>query len=89
MGKLTFILVASVASYVLWYMRKAKARTRLREIDEGKRCVSCDGTDLQVFSGNASCRRCGHVVSLASFSAAVVSESELSNITRPDDNRSL
>lgn len=78
-------LIATVISYAVWTLRKAKARGRLQEIDEGRRCIACDGTDLQRNEGVARCLRCGHVVSLASLRAAVVRPDEIANVTRPDD----
>lgn len=59
----------------------------MREIDEGKRCVACDGTHVEAYRGVARCLRCGHTVSLAGFRNAEVSDRDLDNVTRPDDNR--
>jgi hypothetical protein len=87
MAKLTLALIASVAWFSLWYVRKARGRERMREIDEGKRCVACDGTSLDTHRGMARCQRCGHTVSLANFRNAQVSERELDNVTKPNDSR--
>jgi hypothetical protein len=59
----------------------------MREIDEGKRCIACDGTSLDTQNNVARCLRCGHSVSLAGLQAAVVSDAELKDITRPEDRR--
>ena len=87
MVKLTLALIASVAWFGLWYVRKTRGRQRMQEIDEGRRCVACDGTSLDAQRGIARCLRCGHTVSLASFRNAQVSDKELANVTKPDDNR--
>lgn len=89
MIKLAFALIATVTWFGVWYMRKSKGRQRMREIDEGKRCVACDGTNLQSHRGMARCLKCGHTVSLAAFKSAMVNEDELDNITKPDDRRGL
>jgi hypothetical protein len=80
-------LIATVAWFALWYARKARGRERMREIDEGRRCVACDGTNVDAHRGIARCLRCGHTVSLAGFRSARVSDQELDNVTKPDDNR--
>jgi ABC-type uncharacterized transport system permease subunit len=80
-------LVAAVAWFGLWYARKTRGRERMREIDEGRRCVSCNGTNVDAHRGIARCLRCGHTVSLAGFRNAQVSDRELADVTKPDDNR--
>jgi uncharacterized paraquat-inducible protein A len=85
MIKLGAALVVAIVSFVMWQVRQSQARARLREIDEGKRCVACDGTNLMRANDHARCLRCGHTVSLASLRAAVVSSGEIANVTRPPD----
>jgi hypothetical protein len=82
-------LIAAVISYVVWQRRQAQAAVRLREIDEGKRCIACNGTELHQSGGVAMCARCGHKVSLAVLQAASVSTSEIANVTKPPENRGL
>lgn len=83
MVKLSGALLVAIISFIVWQVRQSKARTRLREIDEGKRCVSCDGTNLARANEHARCLRCGHTVSLASLRAAVVTSSDIANVTKP------
>jgi hypothetical protein len=89
MVKLALFVIIGIVSSVVVYMRRAEAKRRLEELDSGKRCVACDGTDVETFRGNARCRRCGHVTSLAGLRAAQVSDQEIANITKLDDRRGL
>jgi hypothetical protein len=84
MGKLLFFLLASAVSYAVWQARRASARRRLKDIDDGRMCIACGGTSLEHEAGTARCTRCGHVVLLAALRAARVDEHEIKNITRPD-----
>jgi hypothetical protein len=86
MLKLAFLLLGVLGSYVLWSRRQSKAHSRLAEIDSGRRCIACDGTDIEAYRGVARCRRCGHAVSLAALRAAVVSEKEVADVTQPEKN---
>lgn len=87
MLKLSFFLVSSLISFIVWQMRQAKGKARLAEIDEGRRCIACDRTNLERAAGMARCLSCGHTVSLASLQSVVVSASEIASVTRPDDRR--
>jgi hypothetical protein len=87
--KAILALIVAAISYVVWMRRQAQARVRLREIDEGRRCIACDGTDLQQIGGVARCLRCGHQVSLAVLQAASVSASEIANVTKPPEDRGV
>ncbi len=80
-------LVVAVASYILWHKRQAQARVRLRQLDEGERCIACDGTAMEQQDGLARCQRCGHKVSLAVLQAATVSASEIASVTKPPEDR--
>jgi hypothetical protein len=83
--KLTGGLIGALILYVVWQRRQSVGKNRLREIDEGRRCIACDRTDLEIASGHARCRSCGHVVLLANLQAAVVSDKEIADVTKPDD----
>jgi hypothetical protein len=87
--KLFGFAIAAIIWYVTWQVRQGRARARLREIDEGRRCIACDGTALDHAGGVVRCQRCGHTASLAALQATVVSESEIANVTRPPENRGL
>ena len=81
--------IGAAIVWIYWQLRQKKAVARLAELDEGKRCVSCDGTDLMHVGDFARCRRCGHAVSLASLRAAVVSTSEIAAVTKPPEDRGM
>jgi hypothetical protein len=85
MSKLIFFALIAVVSAVVVHMRKAEAKKRLAELDDGKRCVACNGTEMEVFRGNARCRRCGHTASLAGLRSAQITDAEIAKITAPDD----
>jgi hypothetical protein len=85
--KLTGGLLGALIVYVVWQVRQAKARGRLREIDEGKRCIACDRTNLAVDNGQARCLACGHTVMLEALQATKLSASEIADVTRPDESR--
>jgi hypothetical protein len=81
--RIPIIMLVVIAVLVGWQVRKIRARRRLREIDEGQRCLACDGTIMQRAGDHVRCQRCGHVASLASLRASVVRDDEISNITAP------
>jgi hypothetical protein len=83
--KLTGGLLGALILYIAWQRKQHVAKKRLRDIDEGRRCIACDRTSLEVANGHARCLACGHVVLLASLQAAVISESEIAAVTKPDD----
>ncbi len=90
MVKLTgglFALIVAAVSYVVWQKRQAEAKVRLRELDEGRRCIACDGTEMEQQGGVARCQRCGHKVSLAVLQAATISASEIASVTKPPEER--
>jgi hypothetical protein len=89
MVKISGALIAALIAYVVWQVRQTRARNRLREIDEGRRCIACDGTSLAQEGGVARCLRCGHKVSLAVLQAAVVSADEIADVTKPPEDRGL
>ena len=80
-------LIAAAISYVVWQKRQAQARTRLREFDEGKRCIACNGTELEQRGEWARCLLCGHTVSLAALKAATVTASEIADVSKPPEHR--
>jgi hypothetical protein len=80
-------LVVALMSYIVWQKKQAEARVRLRELDEGRRCIACDGTQMETSGGAARCLRCGHQVSLEALQAAKISESEIAAVTRPPEDR--
>ena len=88
--KIAAFAIAAVLSFVVWQLRQARARTRLRELDEGKRCVACDGTALEPkAAGIVRCLRCGYEASLVKLQAAVVSAEEIADVTKPPRERTF
>lgn len=85
MSKLLAILIGSAITYSVWFVRRRGARTRLRELDEGKRCVSCHGTQLAVTEDVAACLQCGHRASLAALRRAALTDADIAKATRPND----
>ena len=85
--KLILFVVIGIASFVIVQVRKAGARRRLAELDDGRRCVACDSTTMEVIGGNARCLRCGHTASLAGLRSAQVSDNEINAMVEPDNRR--
>lgn len=67
-----------------WSLRQRRGRRRLREIDEGRRCVACDHDTLDVAGTQARCQRCGHGVDLAHWRSVRVRDEEIERVTEPD-----
>lgn len=85
MSKFLVLLVGSAITYSVWFVRRGRARARLRELDEGKRCVSCHGTQLLVSDDVAACQQCGHRASLAALRGASLTDADIAAATRPHD----
>jgi hypothetical protein len=81
------LVVGAVYSYFHWQKKQADAKVRLRQLDEGERCIACDGTEMAREGAVARCLRCGHKVSLEALQAAKISASEIADVTKPDENR--
>jgi hypothetical protein len=75
--------IGVVIAFLIWRARQAKGGARLRAIDEGRLCVVCDKTELEVKDGHARCALCGNVVVLEKLRAAIVSDGEIANVTKP------
>ncbi|MBL8683856.1 MAG: hypothetical protein JNK05_32085 [Myxococcales bacterium] len=87
--KLTVALIGAFASFGFWQWKKADARKRLREMDEGKRCVSCEKTETEVRDGVVRCALCGHTERLADVRAVQLTAGEIDAMTKPESPRSL
>lgn len=85
MSKLLGLLVGSAITYSVWFVRRGRARSRLRELDDGKRCVFCHGTQLLVTGDVAACQQCGHRASLAALRGASLTAADIAAATRPDN----
>jgi Zn ribbon nucleic-acid-binding protein len=83
--KAAILLVGLVTSSVIWAWKRADARKRLREIDAGARCVSCEALEMQRLDHDrVRCLVCGHVASVAALGATKLSAAEIDAATRPD-----
>jgi|LNFM01.1.fsa_nt_gb hypothetical protein len=81
LAKLAAKLAVFVLAFAGWQWRKYDARRRLREIDEGKRCVSCEKTETEVRDGVVRCLLCNHSERLANIQAVQLSEGEIDAMT--------
>lgn len=64
-----------------WQLRKRAARKRLREMDEGTRCVGCEKTETEVRDGVVHCLLCNHSEVLANVQSVQLSDKELDAAT--------
>jgi hypothetical protein len=77
----TVYLLSALIAYAGWQWRKHDARKRLREMDEGTRCVGCEKCETEVRDGVVRCLLCGHTEVLANVRAVQLSEGELDAMT--------
>lgn len=89
LAKLAIKLSGALVVFGLWQWRKYDARKRLREMDEGKRCVSCEKTETEVRDGVVRCLLCGHSERLADVQAVQLTAGEIDSMTKPETPRSL
>lgn len=80
-------LLAAIIGFAAWQWRKHEARTRLREMDEGKRCVNCEKTETRVEQGVVTCLLCSHSEVLANVRAVQLTEGEIDAMTHREDRR--
>ena len=85
MIRISFYGMVVVSFFVAWFVKQQVAKKRLRDLDEGKRCMACNKNDMAFHEGYVVCRTCGHRVELAALQASKVSDAEMANMTRPDD----
>ena len=82
-----FVLLG-IISFVAVQVRKAQVRKRLEELDNGQRCMACNGTNVEKYRGKVRCNTCGHTVSLAGLQSSHISDKELIDLVKPDDHKS-
>lgn len=75
-------LVVALISFAAWQWRKYEARKRLREMDEGKRCVNCEKTETKVENGVVTCLLCNHSEVLANVQAVQLTAAEIDAMTQ-------
>lgn len=81
--ELSFSVIVAVVFGVVWSRRRALARKRVEEIDQGRRCIACDAMDTATAGDSARCQRCGHRWSIGAFRGARVSAEEIATLTKP------
>ncbi len=59
----------------------------MSEIDAGRRCLGCDGIDMEVAFDKATCRTCGYATSIAQLVRSKVQHHEIESLTKRDDFR--
>ena len=82
--RLIILLFIVIAASITWYVRRVLARKRLRQIDEGQRCIACGATDVTVTGDEIRCLRCGVTASLSALTNTSVTEEEIRNLTSLD-----
>ncbi len=87
MAKGLIYLLSALIGFAAWQWRKHDARKRLREMDEGKRCVNCEKCETQVRDGVVQCLLCGHSELLANVRAVQLTEGEIDTMTQRENRR--
>lgn len=77
-------LVALLA-FVMWQYNRVRARRRLRGIEAGKRCLSCDRAEVLQVGDGVHCQRCGFVGSLKGITAVPVNAGDIDRLLEPTD----
>ena len=85
--KMIALGVSTAGGYAMWKYSTAQAKRRLAEVDSGKRCVGCSGSDVRVSGDEVRCAECGYATTLTRLRAEKIDDAELSNLMRPDDTR--
>jgi hypothetical protein len=88
-ARVLLLLVIAISSFVIWQFRQRRGRRHLAEIEQGDRCVSCNGTSLAVEENKARCLNCGHEVSLEWLRGSSVDAKDIAALTRPDGKTNL
>jgi hypothetical protein len=76
-------LVAAVIGLAIWKSRQAAMKRRLADFDEGRMCVACHSTNMEISWSHATCRACGHRGDLAAMRAAKIDDQVIQDLTRP------
>ena len=93
MGYLATKVLASliVSAAIAWFnfRRAARGRQLIDDVENGRRCLACEGSDVTLREGNVHCGACGHLASLASLRASRVSDEAIAAVTHRDNRRGL
>ncbi len=84
---LTGGVVGAVILTIVWLARQGAMKNRLSGFDDGTLCIGCHSRNMSVTDGKARCGSCGHVADLAAMQAAVVTDQQIADATRPDRRR--
>ncbi len=82
LGRLIIFAVGALIGFVWWQIRKVQARKRLAELDEGRRCLSCNSHDVVRGETSSKCNECGFVTEFARLAKTKVSDQDVSDWTR-------
>lgn len=84
MLKAALILIGLAFTSIIAWRKRVEARARLSEIENGERCLSCDGKEMQRVGETIRCAVCGHTESATTLKANKLSASEIDEMSRPD-----
>lgn len=87
MIRFSLFALLALAAAIMTAMKRAAARRHLAEIDAGRRCIACEGTEVTVEGDVVRCAACGHRASLRALGSVRLSAQEIDDMTRPDDRR--
>jgi ribosomal protein L37AE/L43A len=83
--KLLIGLLAASAMHIVWWFRRRSAANRLRQMDRGELCISCEQPGVQRTGNRATCPSCGYATDLTGWQQAKVSSEEIAGLTKPPD----
>jgi hypothetical protein len=76
-GALFFSIVLGL---IVRFRQRHRARVRLKQIDAGKRCMSCDSMHMETRDGQARCLDCGYAIDLAKVRAVAVTDAAVEQL---------
>jgi hypothetical protein len=74
----------------IWLYKRHYARRALRDAGEGRRCLSCNSSNMAPETDGMRCQMCGHLSTHAMLQAlggAHVDPAEMDAMARPDELR--
>ena len=80
--RLIVFALAALIGLLMWQVRKARAKKRLADLDEGRRCLSCNSYDVVRGDTSSRCNDCGFVTEFARLAKTKVSDADVSDWTR-------
>lgn len=86
--KLVLTILGLVFVGAITLYKRAQAKKRLAEVDNGERCLACDNTQMERLGPVARCLLCGHKYNVAQM-AYVDAGSEAHALAATDTTNSL